>query len=71
MVPPTLMCTTWRMVSSVSVRRESGCVLAPQVVTQWVPADASAGMTAAAASAAAAYLMTFIDVPPTASWWTR
>ena len=29
-----------------------------------VPADASAGMTAAAASAAAAYLMTFIDVPP-------
>ena len=58
------MCTTWRIVSSVSVRRESGCVLAPHVVTQCVPADASAGTSAAAARAAAAYFKTLIEFSP-------
>src|ERR1041384_1678041 len=61
--PPTLRCTTWRIVSSLSVRRESGCVRAPHAVTPCVPADASAGTSAAAARAAAAYLWTLIVLP--------
>src|SRR4051794_14259382 len=58
------MWTMLRTVTLLNVRRESGCVLAPHVVTQWVPADASAGAIAAATKAAAAQRETFIVVPP-------
>ena len=47
------MWTIWRIVRLVSVRRESGCVLAPQVVTQCVPAFAAVAGTARTASASA------------------
>ena len=58
-----------RIVTLLSVRRESGWVLAPQLVTQWVPAWAGAGASNAAASAAS--MMRFIVCLPKATWWTR
>ena len=59
-----------RTVTLLNVRRESGCVLAPQDVTQCVPADACAGISAAASKAAEAHRVTFIDVLPTVPSWT-
>src|SRR5215213_4032501 len=61
--PPTLMWTMLRTVTLVSVRLESGCVLAPHVVTQCVPACAVPGIRAAAASAAATTCVSFIRRP--------
>ncbi len=58
------MWTIWRIVRLVSVRRESGCVLAPQVVTQCVPAFASVAGTARTATASAAASLTFMTFSP-------
>src|SRR5262245_35332467 len=62
--PPTLRWTMLRNVTLVNVRRESGCVLAPQLVTQCVSACARAGARPAAARAAGAHRVTFLDYPP-------
>src|ERR1700754_835210 len=63
--PPALRWTMLRTVTLLSVRRESGCVLAPQVVTQCVPAaDAGAGAVAATTSAAAAHFVSLMTLPP-------